>query len=63
MVLKDSNHKDFAVLYRTNAQSRAIEAKTRHSIQNMEVFLLSKKEVKDLLSYFRVVINPRDEEL
>ena len=65
-LLKDSNYKDFAVLYRTNAQSRAIEEALRKLATPYKIYgglsFYQRKEVKDLLSYFRVVINPRDEE-
>ena len=65
-LLKDSNYKDFAVLYRTNAQSRAIEEALRKFGTPYKIYgglsFYQRKEVKDILSYFRVVINPRDEE-
>ena len=65
-LLKDSNYKDFAVLYRTNAQSRAIEEALRKMGTPYKIYgglsFYQRKEVKDLLSYFRMVINPRDEE-
>ena len=59
-------HKDFAILYRTNAQSRAMEEALRkinipYKIYGGQSFY-QRKEVKDLLAYFRVVINPNDEE-
>jgi len=60
------NNKDFVILYRTNAQSRSIEeALRKHGIAYRIYGGLSfyaRKEVKDLLSYFRLVINPQDEE-
>ncbi len=56
---------DFAVLYRTNSQSRAIEeALRRNNIKYRIVGGLSfyqRKEIKDLLAYFRYVVNPNDE--
>ena len=65
-LLKDSNYKDFAVLYRTNAQSRAIEEALRKLATPYKIYgglsFYQRKEVKDLLSYFRMIINPRDEE-
>lgn len=59
-------YSDFAVLYRTNAQSRAIEECLRK--RNIPNIILSgtsfydRAEVKDLLSYFRLVVNPSDNE-
>ncbi len=57
---------DFAVLYRTNAQSRSIEEALRRINIPYRIYggqsFYSRKEIKDLLSYFRVVINPNDEE-
>ncbi|WP_299229069.1 ATP-dependent helicase [uncultured Psychroserpens sp.] len=61
--LKDS---DFAVLYRTNAQSRAIEDALRKRDIPYRIYgglsFYQRKEIKDLLSYLRLVINPADEE-
>jgi DNA helicase II / ATP-dependent DNA helicase PcrA len=59
-------NKDFAILYRTNAQSRAMEEALRklnipYRIYGGQSFY-QRKEIKDLLAYFRVVINPNDEE-
>jgi DNA helicase-2/ATP-dependent DNA helicase PcrA len=57
---------DIAVLYRTNAQSRALEEALRH--RNIPYRILSgmsfygRKEVKDVLAYFKVAMNARDEE-
>lgn len=57
--------KEFAVLYRTNSQSRAIEeALRRNNIRYRVVGGVSfyqRKEIKDLLAYFRYVVNPNDE--
>ncbi len=58
--------KDFAILYRTNAQSRAMEEALRrkniaYKIHGGQSFY-QRKEIKDLLSYFRMIINPKDEE-
>lgn len=59
------NYNDFAILYRTNAQSRQFEeAFTR---EGMPYRVLSgiryydRKEIKDIMSYMRLVVNPRDE--
>ncbi len=57
--------KEFAILYRTNSQSRAIEeALRRNNIRYRVVGGVSfyqRKEIKDLLAYFRYVVNPNDE--
>ncbi|MDD4819997.1 MAG: 3'-5' exonuclease [Flavobacteriales bacterium] len=62
----DDNYEDFAILYRTNAQSRALEdALRRHNIP-YKIWggnsFYSKKEIKDFLAYMRLCINPKDEE-
>lgn len=58
--------KDFAVLYRTNAQSRSIEdALRRNGIPYIivgGVAFYKRKEIKDVLAYLRVVANPKDSE-
>jgi DNA helicase-2/ATP-dependent DNA helicase PcrA len=60
-----ASEKEFAVLYRTNSQSRAIEeALRRNNIRYRIVGGLSfyqRKEIKDLLAYFRYTVNPNDE--
>ncbi|SDB26143.1 DNA helicase-2 / ATP-dependent DNA helicase PcrA [Flavobacteriaceae bacterium MAR_2010_188] len=57
---------DFAVLYRTNAQSRAIEDALRKRNIPYRIYgglsFYQRKEIKDVLSYLRLVINPADEE-
>lgn len=57
---------DFAVLYRTNAQSRVLEeALRKHNIPYRIYGGLSfyqRKEIKDIISYFRLIVNPHDEE-
>jgi len=67
--MKLRNHymnKDFVILYRTNAQSRSFEECLRR--MNIPYKLLGgvsfyqRKEIKDLLAYLRVIINPQDEE-
>ena len=63
---KQAKNKDFAILYRTNAQSRAMEESLRRKNIPYKIYgglsFYQRKEVKDLLSYFRMVINPKDEE-
>ncbi len=59
-------NKDFAILYRTNAQSRSMEEALRRQNIPYRVFggvsFYNRKEIKDLLAYFRMAINPQDEE-
>ncbi|GBD87472.1 ATP-dependent DNA helicase PcrA [bacterium BMS3Abin03] len=63
---KKLSHKDFAVLYRTNAQSRVLEDIFRKEklpytiIGGIEFY--RRKEVKDILAYLRVIVNQNDEE-
>jgi len=60
------NWSDFAVLYRTNAQSRIFEETLRRKNIPYKIYgglsFYERKEIKDVLSYFRMVINPEDEE-
>jgi DNA helicase-2/ATP-dependent DNA helicase PcrA len=60
------SNSDFAVLYRTNAQSRAIEDALRKRDIPYRIYgglsFYQRKEIKDVLSYLRLVINPADEE-
>ena len=57
---------DFVVLYRTNSQSRSIEDALRKRDIPYRIFgglsFYQRKEIKDLLSYLRLIINPKDEE-
>ncbi|MEO1486965.1 MAG: UvrD-helicase domain-containing protein [Bacteroidota bacterium] len=57
---------DFAVLYRTNSQSRAIEDALRKRDIPYRIYgglsFYQRKEIKDVLGYLRLVINPKDEE-
>jgi ATP-dependent DNA helicase UvrD/PcrA len=59
-------NKDFAILYRTNAQSRAFEESLRrmgiHYTMYGGISFYQRKEIKDLLAYLRVIVNPKDEE-
>lgn len=60
------NNSDFAILYRTNAQSRAFEESLRKMNIKYRVYggisFYQRKEVKDLIAYLRLVVNPNDEE-
>ena len=59
-------NKEFAILYRTNAQSRAMEEALRKLNIPYRIYgglsFYQRKEIKDLLAYFRLTCNPRDEE-
>ncbi len=59
-----NDYKDFAVLYRTNAQSRALEEIFLHSSIPYKIVggikFYDRKEIKDILSYLRLVQNPID---
>lgn len=61
-----ATHKDFAILYRTNAQSRAFEEALRKINLPYRIYgglsFYQRKEIKDLLAYFRLTANPQDEE-
>ena len=60
------NNGEFAVLYRTNAQSRAIEDALRKRDIPYRIYgglsFYQRKEIKDVLAYLRLIINPKDEE-
>ncbi|MFA6402353.1 MAG: UvrD-helicase domain-containing protein [Salinivirgaceae bacterium] len=57
---------DFAILYRTNAQSRIFEEALRKRNMPYKIYgglsFYQRKEVKDLIAYFRMVVNPDDSE-
>lgn len=57
---------DYAILYRTNAQSRIFEEALRKRNIPYRIYgglsFYQRKEIKDLLGYFRLVINPKDNE-
>ncbi|MCH5717132.1 ATP-dependent helicase [Niabella hibiscisoli] len=59
-------NKDFAILYRTNAQSRAFEEALRRMAIPYTMYggvsFYQRKEIKDLVAYLRLIINSRDEE-
>ncbi len=60
------NNNQFAILYRTNAQSRAMEDALRKRDIPYRIYgglsFYQRKEIKDVLCYLRLVINPKDEE-
>ena len=63
---KHLKNSDFAVLYRTNAQSRAVEDALRKKNIKYRIFggtsFYQRKEIKDVLAYLRLLINSNDEE-
>lgn len=63
---EQAHNKDFAVLYRTNAQSRAMEEALRRQNIPYKIYgglsFYQRKEIKDLLAYYRLCINNHDEE-
>src|SRR5579871_276648 len=60
------NNRDFAILYRTNAQSRAFEESLRRMAIPYTMYggisFYQRKEIKDFVAYLRVIVNPNDEE-
>ena len=63
---KQLKNGDFAILYRTNAQSRAMEDALRKRDIPYRIYgglsFYQRKEIKDVLSYLRLIVNPHDEE-
>jgi len=63
---EQAHHKEFAILYRTNAQSRAMEDAMRKLNLPYQIYgglsFYQRKEIKDLLAYFRLVVNPKDDD-
>lgn len=63
---EDLDYKDFAILYRTNAQSRAIEEALHRSNIPYRIYqglsFYGRKEIKDILAYLRLVVNNYDDE-
>ena len=61
-----AQYQDFAILYRTNSQSRALEEQLRR--RNIPYMIYSgnsffdRAEVKDMMAYFKLAVNPRDDE-
>ena len=62
----DCGYNDFAILYRTNAQSRSFEEEFRRQGIPYRIYgglsFYQRKEIKDIIAYFRLVANPDDEE-
>lgn len=62
----DYGYSDFAILYRTNAQSRVFEEALRKRSMPYKIYgglsFYQRKEIKDIIAYFRLVVNPNDEE-
>ena len=60
------SYNDFAILYRTNAQSRIFEEALRKRSLPYKIYgglsFYQRKEIKDIISYFRLAVNPNDEE-
>src|SRR6476469_8956877 len=60
------NNKDFAILYRTNAQSRSFEESLRRMNIPYTIYggisFYQRKEIKDYIAYLRIIVNPQDEE-
>ena len=63
---ENSEYSDFAILYRTNAQSRTFEEEMRRQGIPYRIYgglsFYQRKEIKDIIAYFRLVCNPDDEE-
>ena len=61
-----TSYGDFAILYRTNAQSRIFEEALRKKNIPYRIYgglsFYQRKEIKDIISYFRMIVNPSDEE-
>ena len=60
------SNKEFAILYRTNAQSRAFEEALRRMGIAYTIYggisFYQRKEIKDIVAYLRIIVNPKDEE-
>ncbi|MDR1562710.1 MAG: UvrD-helicase domain-containing protein [Dysgonamonadaceae bacterium] len=65
-MFKGYDYSDFAILYRTNAQSRIFEEALRKINIPYRIYgglsFYQRKEIKDIIAYMRVVVNPNDEE-
>ncbi|HLA58279.1 MAG TPA: UvrD-helicase domain-containing protein [Puia sp.] len=60
------NNRDFAILYRTNSQSRAFEESLRRMAIPYTIYgglsFYQRKEIKDFIAYLRIIVNQKDEE-
>ena len=65
-MLHQYEYKDFAILYRTNAQSRILEEALRKINIPYKIYgglsFYQRKEIKDIIAYMRIISNPNDEE-
>lgn len=63
---EQASYADFAILYRTNAQSRIFEEAMRKRSMPYRIYgglsFYQRKEIKDVIAYFRLIVNPHDEE-
>jgi len=63
---ENASYSDFAILYRTNSQSRTFEEQMRKQNIPYRIYgglsFYQRKEIKDAIAYFRTVVNPNDEE-
>lgn len=63
---ENASFSDFVILYRTNAQSRVFEESLRKKNIPYRIYgglsFYQRKEIKDVIAYFRMVVNPKDEE-
>ncbi|MEA2015273.1 MAG: UvrD-helicase domain-containing protein [Actinomycetota bacterium] len=64
MKKKDMKYRDFAVFYRTNAQSRAVEEYLVRQNIPYKIYgglrFYDRKEIKDMLAYMKLIVNPKD---
>lgn len=64
--IEHSKYSDFAILYRTNSQSRSFEEAMRKAGMPYKIYgglsFYQRKEIKDMIAYFRMIVNPDDEE-
>ncbi len=67
-IKKEENglYSDFAILYRTNAQSRSFEEEFRKDNIPYKIYgglsFYQRKEIKDIIAYFRMIVNPNDDQ-
>mgnify|MGYP002713522606 FL=1 len=65
LVNSDYSYNDIAILYRTNAQSRSFEETLMKNLIDYKVIgglkFYDRKEIKDLVSYLKIIVNPKDD--